>query len=346
MRAPIAHSRGFTLIELMIAVTLGLIILAALTSFFVRTSGNRSEMERNARQIENGRYAVNAIRDDLMLAGFFADISQPSTTIWNVPAACELDPTKMGVVPAQLAPQLPVPVFVYASGTGAPAACTPDYLAGTDVIVVRRLNSEATTVAAVAADTNAAKQIFVQISECKDDDNDTPYLIDTGANSANLKLRKIDCKTLADVRRYREQLYYVRNYSVTAGDGIPTLMRVELDNVGGAIASNMVALVDGIESIKIDWGIDNTGDGLPDVWSRCDAAADCKAADWANVTSAKIYILSRNIEASPGYVDDRTYGLGLSGSTAATKDAFKRQLYSTQITLPNRAGPREPAFAS
>ena len=43
---------GFSLIELMIAVTLGLIVLAALTTFFVQTSGNRQEMERSTRQIE------------------------------------------------------------------------------------------------------------------------------------------------------------------------------------------------------------------------------------------------------------------------------------------------------
>ena len=42
MRTHNPRQSGFTLIELMIAVVLGLLILAALTSFFVRTSYNRS----------------------------------------------------------------------------------------------------------------------------------------------------------------------------------------------------------------------------------------------------------------------------------------------------------------
>src|SRR5690349_1953640 len=126
MRVSLQRNRGFSLIELMIAIALGLIVLAALTSFFVRTSSNRTELERNSREIENGRYAVNALRDDMVLAGFFADITQPSTTVYNLPTSCDTDVTTLsdktishwGFKPDQLAPQLPVPVFVYADGAG------------------------------------------------------------------------------------------------------------------------------------------------------------------------------------------------------------------------------------
>jgi type IV pilus assembly protein PilW len=346
MRAPIQRNRGFTLIELMIAVAIGLIVLAALTSFFVRTSANRTELERNSRQLENGRYAINALRDDLALAGFFADITQPATTVWNLPAACEHDPTLMGVKPDQLAPQLPAPVFVYANGVGAPAACTPDILAGTDVIVIRRLNSETVTAASITGSAAAANQLFIQVSECASDDKTTPYLFNTGTNAAALKLKKLDCVGLADVRRYRENLYYVRNYSVTAGDGIPTLMRVELDGDGTGVVSNAVPLVEGIENLKVDWGIDTDGDGAPNTWTRCDAATPCVAGDWSNVTGAKVFVLSRNLEPTTEYKDDKAYTLGLSGATAATNDKYKRHVYSAQIGMPNRSGPREPAFAS
>ena len=347
MRPSLQRNRGFTLIELMVAVTLGLIILAALTSFFVRTSANRTELERNSRQIENGRYAVNALRDDMMLAGFFADITQPSTTVWNLTEACVTDPAavpaKWGFKPDALAPQLPAPVFVYADGAGRPVGCTPNYLAGTDVIVVRRLHTEPVAATALAGVPN---QVFVQVSECKDDDTATPFLVDLGKNSANFKLRQLDCVKTAEVRRFREQLYYVRDYSVTAGDGIPTLVRVELDGDGASVVSNAVPLVEGIENLKVDWGVDNDGNGSPDAWKRCDTATPCVAADWSNVTAAKIFVLSRNIEATTGYKDDKKYSIGLSGATVETNDSYKRHVYSAVISLPNRTGPREPIFAS
>jgi type IV pilus assembly protein PilW len=347
MRPSLQRNRGFTLIELMVAVTLGLIILAALTSFFVRTSANRSELERNSRQIENGRYAVSALRDDIALAGFYADITQPSTTVWNLPAACVTDPaavpTNWGFKADPLAPQLPSPLFVYADGAGRPAGCTPNYLAGTDVVIVRRLHTETVASTALAGTPN---QVFVQISECKDDDKNTPFIVDLGKNAANFKLKKVDCATAADVRRYREQLYYVRDYSVTGGDGIPTLVRVELDGDGTGVVSSAVPLVEGIEMLKVDWGVDTDGNGSPDAWKRCDAATPCVAADWSNVTAAKIFVLSRNLEPTTGYKDDKTYGVGLSGSTTATNDSYKRHVYSAVIALPNRTGPREPILAS
>ena len=95
---------GFTLVELMIAVVLGLLILASLTSFFVRTSYNRSELERNSQQIENGRYAINALRDDFMLAGFYADVTQPPGVAWTTPAACATAVASLGWAPGLIAP--------------------------------------------------------------------------------------------------------------------------------------------------------------------------------------------------------------------------------------------------
>jgi type IV pilus assembly protein PilW len=337
------NQSGFTLIELMIAVVLGLLILASLTSFFVRTSYSRSELERNSQQIENGRYAINALRDDFMLAGFYADVNQPSSTVWNTPPACTTAVGSLGWVPAQLAPQMPVPVFTYPGGVGRPTGCTPNYLAGTDVVVVRRFNTEATPLASVVP-----AQYYVQVSECAGtgviagDNPATPYLINTGANASAFVLHKRDCTTLADVWRYREQLYYVRDYSVVAGDGVPTLVRVELDSA----ADNAMPLVEGIENLKVDFGVDTSGDTLPDVWKRCDAASPCTATDYVNVMAVKVYVLSRNIDQTREYTDDKTYNMGLSGATTAANDHYKRHVYSTMVGMPNRSGPREPTPSS
>jgi type IV pilus assembly protein PilW len=334
MRAITIRSAGFTLIELMIAVTLGLLVLAALTSFFVRTSYNRTELERNSQQIENGRFAINSLRDDMMIAGFYADIFMPgSSTNWVAPDACATS-GNMGFVSNNLTPQMPVPILLYPLGVGAPAGCTPNILANTDVIVIRRFNTEQTPVASVVA-----AQIYVQLSECAADT--TRYKIDTGTNVANLDLKNRACSAPAALWRYREQLYYIRDYSVNAGDGIPTLVRVELD--GGAM--NPVPLVEGIENLRVDLGVDTDGDGAPNTWRRCDAAGPCTAADYSNVMAAKVCPFA-HLDQSRDYIDDKTYSLGVSGSTPPRGDHYKRHVYSTIIGMPNRSGPREPILAS
>jgi type IV pilus assembly protein PilW len=60
---------GFSLIELMIAVTLGLLIMTALVSLFVNTSRTNQEMAKTNSQIENARFALNVLADDLMHGG-------------------------------------------------------------------------------------------------------------------------------------------------------------------------------------------------------------------------------------------------------------------------------------
>ena len=341
---------GFSIIELMISIGLGLVILAALTSFFVSTSANRHELERSTRQIENGRYAIDTLRDDLVLAGFYADLAPGATPAWQTNAACPAAIANLGF---SLAPSYsaPVPIFGYADGTGAPTACLPNIVAGTDVLVVRRFNSEPVPVATAQLGTPSDHpnnlQWYLQISECAADDIAIPFVV--GVGSASFPLHKLDCAGIADLWRLREQVYYVRDYSTTVGDGIPTLVRRELHPTSDPPASGKDAmeelpLVEGIESFRVDYGVDNDNNGSADAWRRCDTTTPCTATDWSNVVAAKLFVLSRNIDTSRGWVDNKTYTMGLSGSVGPFADAFKRHVYSAQVNMPNRTGPREPQY--
>lgn len=103
----------------------------------------------------------------------------------------------------------------------------------------------------------------------------------------------------------------------------------------------------------------NRGDGIPDVFcgttTTCIAtnasnalhgqtlsslAADVRARALANVVAAKIYVLARSKEPSPGYTDTKTYTLG--GTTLGPfNDGYKRHVFSTSIRLNNVSGRRE-----
>jgi type IV pilus assembly protein PilW len=250
----------------------------------------------------------------------------------------------MGFVPSQLAPQVPVPILIFPLGAGAPSGCTPNKLANTDVVVIRRFNTESTAIGSVNAN-----QIYVQVSECATDSQATPYLVDTGANAANLVLKARGCTTaIANAWQFREQLYYVRDYSVNVGDGIPTLVRMELgvDPADNTLKMMPNPLVEGIENLRVDLGLDTNSDGTIDAWRRCEALTPCSAADYSNVLAAKVYVLSRTLDQTREYTDDKTYDLGMSGTTTATGDHYKRHVYSALIGMPNRSGPREPILAS
>ena len=336
---------GFSLVELMIAVTLGLIILAALTTFFVQTSDNRREMDRNTRQIENGRYAIETLREDIALAGFYADTAPLITpTTWVTNPVCPADIASFGFNADPYT--APVPIFGYEGLAGVPLTCLQNLILGQDIVAIRRFNTEPVTPATALLNVD---RWYLQNGRCAAQLEAEPtkhLVLGTGGGPAGGFSRlEVSCVNtdIAPIWRLREQVYYLRSCSTCtpAPDGIPTLWKAELDPAGTATMKHY-PLVEGIEQMRVDYGVDNTGDGLPDVWKRLPATA----AEWANVTSVKVYLVSRNLEQSPNWVDSKTYNLGLWGDTVPLNDKYKRHAYSALITLPNRSGPREPQLAA
>ena len=61
------RAKGYSLVELMVALTIGLIILGAVTSLFVVSKSSYNTLQGLDALQENGRYAVRALTDDVRL---------------------------------------------------------------------------------------------------------------------------------------------------------------------------------------------------------------------------------------------------------------------------------------
>ena len=70
-RESLRHQRGVTLVELMVALALGLLITVAMLKVYVDASGLYRFNEGLARVQENGRFALEFIRRDARVAGFW-----------------------------------------------------------------------------------------------------------------------------------------------------------------------------------------------------------------------------------------------------------------------------------
>ena len=77
------YQRGLSILELMISIAVGFIILTGLSLMFVSSSSSTRELVKSAQQLENGRFAIETLRQDIMLAGFYGRFS----TLPAVPAA-------------------------------------------------------------------------------------------------------------------------------------------------------------------------------------------------------------------------------------------------------------------
>ncbi len=323
---------GLTIVELLVAVAISLFMVSALTLLYVNNSSARTELDRAGRQIENGRFAIDMLRDDIALAGYYGEVAPRDIAQFVEASPCDTTAANMGwSTPAALTP-VRVPVAVQGpttAGTTVPVAwgCgTLNQRADTGYLVVRRL--QPTAIAATAA---AAGTQYVQSSGCLDDAR--VLLLASGAGAANFPLTGTDCTTVRPVREYFSRLYFVSTCGICSpSDGVPTLKVRELR--GSAIVERTIA--DGIEDLQFEFGRDTNGDGVVD-----DFVTTGAPADWQNVVAIRVHLISRAATESPGYVDDKTYDRGLFGSYTPTQTQFKRRAYTAAVEMPNVAGPRE-----
>ena len=316
------HQCGFSLIELMISITIGLLIMAGMLVVFANTSSTRNEVERMSRQIENGRYASELLRDDLRHAGYYGELNTGALGVPALPDPCS-------TTLATWAGALKIHVQGVDGYTSGALSCLPsDVKLGTDVIVIRRTK---TCKAGIDAGCDAAVDglPYLQVPLCATE-TVTHTLDIKSSTNFNVHQNK-NCSTTAALRQFLLYIYYV---STTNGSGqnVPTLKRAEFTGAGFAITP----LVEGIENMQINYGVDADGDGDPDSY----VTAPTTAIDWSNVVTVKVGLLARNIDASPGYADSKTYKL-LDLDVASPGDGYRRHVYTTLVRLQNPSGRRD-----
>jgi len=269
---------GFTLVELMISMALGLLIMLALITMLISVNRNNSELGYSNRLIENGRFATQILAVDLQHSGFWGGHvpNYDDMTYTGVP---DLASVAGGQVPTAL-PE-PCTAFnvatwttnykanligIHVQGSDIPASLATPFCSGvitspkanTDVLVVRHAEScTAGSGSAECADTTAAAfpDVYFQASRCG---NDTETFV---LGTSGLTLRNRDCEsgtaTIAPIRRFASTLYYIKD----DGTNPPTLMRSAF-GAAGAAATHQAAqpLVENIEGFRIEFGIDNLSD--------------------------------------------------------------------------------------
>lgn len=276
--------RGFTLVELMIAITLGLLILLALIAVFLNISRTNREMAKTNSQIENARFAIQILRDDISAAGFWGtyvpaydDLTTgtaiPGDVPTVIPGVCEAY-TAAAWNAAYVNGLLGIPVQSYDT---IPAGCSstilPNKKASTDVLVVR--HAETCLPGVNGCEAEAVNKLYFQSSRCENEITaGSRYILEKQATPSPFTLKQMGCTgappaatvgTLAEIRKFTSSIYYIRDYARTVGDGIPTLMRSQFDLSGSTPAFlPATPLIEGIEGFSVELGIDNLSDaGLP-----------------------------------------------------------------------------------
>ncbi len=322
-------ARGFSLVELMVALVLGLILMSGAAGIYIASKRSYSELEQVAGISDNGRFVLQLISESLRHAGFFGEVTAGRMTRDANLSAIAGDCTGAGAVY-----QYTSYLFATTSNGGGNAlGCVTDAVPNTDVLVIKhaiprplsdgdRDNPDLADplVGDGVIDTPSALQAtstYVMtngIGGVLFDGADTAPTITEGGEIPG-----------GVAWEYAYELYYLRD-----GD-IPWLARKSLAWDAGAGAMSIVTenMVQGVENMRFRFGYDTSGDGEVDTYGNATEVA----GNWDRIESVEVSVLLRNALEDPQYQNAKTYNLGDLALTPA--DSFRRIMVSTNVSLRN-----------
>lgn len=301
--------QGLSIIELMIAMTIGLLIMAGLANLFVQSRQSFRQDNLIARMQEDARFAMNQLSNDISMAGFFGPmVPNQIGNLGGVPAAAPF--LNYGT-----------PMLTLDNIAGTPAfdwtASLDDAVPGTDAVSVRRVKGNVTPVADIEA--NA---FYLETN------GQTGNMIPTADIPSGL--------TNAEYWEYEPSIWYIRSWCRN-GDGIPSLVRRYWDTDSAAVVTDCMAA--GVEDLQVELGLDMDGNLVPESYQ----STPLTAANSTQVAFVRIHLLSRATNADQNYQNTRTYNIG-NAAAYTPNDRFYRRVYTTTVQTRNPTGFRALTF--
>ena len=356
-----SKKNGFTLIELMIAMVLGLILVAGVIQIFISNKQAYHVTDAHSRLQDNARFALEVLSRDVRSAGFSgcrAIEDMNIVTIANAPLPAIIDEnTIISGSNAQTATTW-FPLLPASLGT---------VVGGTDVITVQRGQSCGGNLVGNIDSSNANVKIFnpntcsidpgdvLMISDCtdahifRDSSVNSPManeeviahaIAGTLGNQANhfckryaslpqagacdageAKLYDFDAELLV----FSSATYFIR----LGNNGDPALW--VFNNNAGADANNPIELIEGIEDMQVVYGLDTNGDDIVDNYQ--DANVVSAGTGWNQVISARISLLAQTQEQN---LTTGNQTLTFDGNAVDTTDRRIRRVFTSTIGVRNR----------
>jgi type IV pilus assembly protein PilW len=333
---------GISLVEMMIAMLIGMLLLAGIYRIFISSTTSYQFEEELSNLQENGRFAMEFLTRDARQTGYRGCAGSQATVtntlnggfgaLFDFERAIEgydditdsnaADFLQMGISP----------------------------LEGSDVLVLRKMNSDILVeIVEQMPDTSADLKVTGGIDPAPFDDGDIVMITDCQAaavfqitnytsgggsikgnvvhNAGGSTVPGNATKDLghsfgpgSEVARMVTSVYYVD----TNANGVPGLYFKN----GNAAPQEIVG---GIESMQITYGVDTDGDR--DIESYVAATG---VADWGDVLAARIGLLVASADEVPrGEIDAAPYTVNGTVIPAAN-DRRLRQVFVTTVALRNR----------
>lgn len=305
----LARAAGLSLIELLVAVTIGVVLIFGAAQVYVDSSKMYAINESTARLQETARYAMSVLEPDIRMANYWGLVKganlisgQAAQKVGGVAAA----PSALGgAVAVTCGPNFGLDLALYIEGTNDSythtGACAPFGTAMplADTLTIRR--------ASTAFDNALVGTGPVRICSTR-----TSGLLVTDSTAGICTAVPAD----GQINDLIVNMYYVDQTSSQAG--VPSLRRKSLKGPAAAAPDFQDdEIVPGVEDMQIQYGVDLTGGtgvtgGAATQYLDAGTALTnlLNGANPAQIVSVRVWILARSDTPEVGFSDNRTYEYG------------------------------------
>ena len=315
------YQSGFSVVELMVALLLSMTLGVAVVTVFTNNSHSFNQDENISRMQDDARFALRELAFEISMAGHYGELHVPAIVTPDANLAIGTDCGPAGeinwmyrTVEAGSGNTHSIAAIDNATNAEAVAAhscfAAGEVLDGTDIVAIKR-------VAGAEAGVLRAGGVYLRTNGTVGLLYRAPF---PGAPSLVVAPPRADWE-------YRPSIYYIRRFANAPGDGIPTLCRKVLR--GGGPSMTTECLATGIENMQVEYGIDTSQDGHPNVYST-----DPSLAEIQNVVSARIFLLARTTDIDTRYTNQKTYSIS-NAPDYSPADSFHRRVFSTNVSIQN-----------
>jgi type IV pilus assembly protein PilW len=352
------RNKGFSLIELMIAMMLGLFVLAGVLQIFSATKQLYRLQGSFAQLQEDGRSALTLISQDLRMAGYWGCGQVSPSTAGFVGGGNFY--SKFGIALEGFDAASP---SVWTPGLDASFTQDNRYtpLVGSDVLTLRRVNApgilvsqHASPSASLLLDENVTDEQLIH-AEISDENHKKKAFLAIVSNctqaeafqSTDISLNPIEHKSISPnpntwlpgnnsdslLATYQNAKVYVAHtisYYVTKNANKKTVLYRKIDGV----LADESELVEGVEDMQILYGVDNNKDAAetPDYYVD---AGKVTPENWKNVVSVRVSFLVATLEDN---IADHPVMYEFNEGKKIPNDRKLRRIFTSTIKLRNKFG--------
>lgn len=347
-----SHQAGVTLVELMIALVLGLIIAAGISQIFVSSQKTYRITEEQSRLQESARFSFEFLSRNFREAGYSGCRAVEQLNIQVLANAPIPSYSENNIVSGSEATS---------STLWSPALNSDienDVIAETDTLSIQKGGSCGATLVGNLSSANANIQVLAPNS-CNISSGDVLMLTDCedahifrATNTPN----GTSLQTIAHAASQNTGTHFCLNQSGvgtgSCGSGNSKLYGADAEllvftsltyyigtGAGGenalfvydSTSTSKTELVEGVEDMQVQYGVDTDDNDIPDDYQTADAIET--ANNWNKVISAEVSLLLRTQKDN---LTTANQTFSYNGTTTNATDKRLYHIYTTVITIRNR----------